>query len=110
MMPRTRNSHSVRPENLRDGILLAVEILAWLTAWIVLPAILGSRGTTMPNFAGYALAAGTLLAAGMLADRGGAFEDFDHFLWFASLSSLAILLLGGAVFGLSHLLLWGAAQ
>lgn len=93
-------------ENLKDGFSLALETLAWLAAWVLLPAWLAFRGSGISDFVGYALSAGSLLALGVAVDRGRAFQDLDHFLWFAGMTCLAILLFGGAVFGLGHLLLW----
>jgi hypothetical protein len=105
MSSKTVSSQAARSENLKDGVLLAAESMAWLAAWLVMPVWLALRETTGSAFTVYAVAVGTLLAFGVLADRGPAFDSPDHFLWFAALNSLAILLLGGAVFGFTLLLL-----
>ena len=105
-VPRNRDAEIA---NLKDGAQLTLESLTWLVAWVLIPVWLAWRDTGVVPFLAYAAASGCLLAAGVLAERGTAFEDLRHLLWFAGLTSLAILLFGGAVFGLAHLLLWGLA-
>jgi hypothetical protein len=78
--------------------------MAWLAAWTVMPVWLALRGATGTAFVAYAVAAGMLLTFGVLADQGRVFDSSDDFLRFAALTSLAILLLGGAVFVLSLLI------
>jgi hypothetical protein len=99
------NSRSAGSENCRDGIILAAESLAWLSGWLLIPAWLAVRGSDITIFLSFAPVAGLLLATGVAADRGRSFNDLDHFLWLVRMTCLAILLVGGAVFGLASLLI-----
>jgi hypothetical protein len=97
-------ARSAEAENLKDAILLGLEGLTWVAAWALIPAWLGSRGSPVLAFVAFALLAGTLLAAGVVIDRGHAILDRREMLCFAGLSSLAILLLGGVGYAFGHLL------
>lgn len=90
-------------ENQKDAVLLGLESLTWLAAWIMLPIWLAARGAGAGQFLSYSVMAAALLALGVLADRGEAFDDVKHLLWFVALIFLAILLTGGAVFFATHL-------
>ena len=101
-VPRDRDAEIA---NLKDGVQFTLESLAWLAAWVLIPVWLAWRDTGFVHFLAYSAVSGCLLAAGVLADRGKAFEDLKHLFWFAGLTSLAILFFGGVTFGLTHLLL-----
>lgn len=80
---------------------LLVETVSWLAAWLILPAWLAFRGANASDFLVYALGAGMLLSAGIAADRSGALDESGDMTWFAAVSCLAVLLVGGAVFTLT---------
>ena len=106
MKPSQTRNRTAQVENMKDGLQLAAESLAWLAAWVLLPFWLAFRDTGVVAFFAYVLAAGFLLALGVVTDRAAAFEGIGHLLWFTGLTSLAILLFGGSVFTLSHLMFW----
>ena len=109
MKPGLPQSSAAATENLKDGLQLALETLTWLAAWVLIPVWLACRDTSLSHFLLYSIGSGSLLAFGVLVDRGSAFEDGGHLLWFSGITTLAIFLFGGTVFGLTRLHLWAAA-
>jgi hypothetical protein len=105
MKPRIIHDRAARAENLRDGLCLALESLTWLAAWALLPAWLAVRGSSIADFVAYVAVSGSLLALGVAADRGRAFQGPGHLVWFTGMTCAAILLFGGTVFAVAHLLL-----
>jgi hypothetical protein len=104
MKPSLMRSRAAEVENLRDGLTLAAESLAWFAAWVICPVWLAFRNTGFSHFLLYAIAVGCLLALGVIADRSSAFEDAGHFVWFAGITTFGILLSGGTMFLIAHLL------
>ncbi len=104
MKPSLMRNRAAEVENLRDGLTLAAESLAWFAAWVICPVWLAFRNTGFSQFLLYAIAVGCLLALGVIADRSSAFEDAGHFVWFASITTFGILLSGGTMFLIAHLL------
>ncbi len=104
-MPQDASPRSTgASELLIQDLQLLVETLCWLAAWLLLPAWLAFRGAGATGFLLYALGAGMLLSAGIAADRSDAFEQRGDIAWFAAVSCLAVLVVGGGVFTLTSAL------
>jgi len=104
-MPKDGSPKSTGASELPvHDLQLLVETLSWLAAWLILPAWLALHGASAPDFLLYALGAGMLLSAGIAADRSGALDQGGDMAWFAAVSSLAVLVVGGTVFTLTSAL------
>ena len=86
-----------------DSLQLAVETATWLAAWLVFPAWLALQQASASQFLLFAIGSGPLLAFGVALDRGRAFYDLGHFVWFTAVSCLAMSVFGGVVFGVASL-------
>ena len=105
-MPKDAPTQSIRAGEMpAHDLQLLVETLSWLTAWLILPAWLAVRGADGSGFLLYAAGAGMLLSAGIAADRPAAFDQLGDMAWFAVVSCLAVLVVGGAVFTLTSAVL-----
>ena len=87
-----------------DLLQLIVETVTWLAAWLVFPAWLALHQASAAQFLLFAIGSGSLLSFGVALDRGRAFADLQHFVWFTAVSCLAMSVFGGIVFGLISLL------
>ncbi|MDP8913023.1 MAG: hypothetical protein M3N39_05555 [Pseudomonadota bacterium] len=87
-----------------DDLQLVLETLSWFAAWLIVPAWLGFRDVGGSAFLLFSLGAGLLLSIGVAADRPRAFEQLGDVAWFAGVSSLAVTVIGGTVFGLASIL------
>jgi hypothetical protein len=104
------SSRAAEKEAAMDRIQLAFETLSWLAGWLILPAWLAIRGVGPVAFLAYGLGAGLLLSLGVAADRNDRFHDRDHMIWFAAISCVAILIIGGGVFMLVNGIAWVAGR
>jgi hypothetical protein len=99
MRKKQRSANSPRlSEYLARGDVV-FEFLCWTVAWLVLPALLASRGSGLRAFLTYAVVAGALLSIGGLANGSPSFDEPWALASYAVFSSVAILLAGGLVFG-----------
>lgn len=83
---------------------LLAETSCWLAAWLVFPICLGVAGASPAEFLIYALGAGALLSLGVAADRPSGFPDIGEAVSFAAMSCLALFTVGGAIFGITIVL------
>lgn len=100
-MPEDASRRSAREHDAVERLQLLAETSSWLAAWLLLPVWLGLAGAAVSDFVTFAIGAGLLLSLGVAADRAKAFTDLRHFCWFAAISCLAVLVVGGAVFAIT---------
>ena len=104
MRNKQRSASSTRlKEHLARGEVV-FEFLCWTVAWLILPAFLAARGSGLADFLTYAIVAGALLSVGGLANGSPSFDEPWALASYAVFSSLAILLAGGLVFGVTSAL------
>lgn len=105
-MPKNASTKSTGASELPiHDLQLLVETLSWLAAWLILPAWLALRGADGSDFLLFSLGAGMLLSGGIAADRPAAFDQLGDLAWFAAVSCVAVLVVGGAVFTLASAVL-----
>lgn len=84
-----------------EGLQLLAETSSWVAAWLILPVWLGLIGAGVGDFLLYAAGAGFLLSLGVAADRPQNFSYAGDLTWFAAVSCFAVLVVGGALFGIA---------
>ena len=82
-----------------ESLQLLLETSSWLAAWLILPVWLGLTGAGLFDFLLYSAGASLLLSLGVAADRPQGFSDAGDLGWLTGLCFLAVLLVGGALFG-----------